>query len=285
VRDGASVAPRRIRQVGHVALTVRDLGRARDFYARAANLVPTLEEPGRVMLRSQFEHHCLVLEQGRESTLAHLGFETLDDAATEELQAELRARGVPLREAPPEPGRLGLAFQFQDPDGNWVEVYRTMDRLAGIVSQGLFRMDRLGHLTLLSTDVASLGSFYRSIGFRVSDRSPRGWFLRCNADHHGLAMLAARRSGLHHHAYDVTDWSQIKLVLDWMFRQGIAPDAGPVRHGPGNNIAVYVRDPDGFRIEFYCEMEQIQDEEDHDREYVPTFNLWLRQPSPADFHD
>jgi len=32
--------------------------------------------------------------------------------------------------------------------------------------------------------------------------------------------------------------------------------------GPGNNIAVYCRDPDGFRIEFYCEMEQIDDDED-----------------------
>jgi catechol 2,3-dioxygenase len=84
----------------------------------------------------------------------------------------------------------------------------------------------------------------------------------------------------------VGDWGQIKLVLDALCRRQVVPDVGPVRHGPGNNIAVYVRDPAGFRIEFYCEMEQIEDDEDHERTYhPPTMNLWLRQPAPPGFHD
>lgn len=278
-------ASRRIRRLGHLALEVQDLARALDFYARACNLVPVATGPGQAMLRSQFEHHCLVLEQTGRSALGHIGFETLDDASTEELRSELEARDVPVREAPPEPGRTGLAFQFRDPEGNWVEVYRTIDRQPGIVSPGPFRIEKLGHFTMLAQDLEAQASFYRSLGFRISDWWPRGAFLRCNTDHHGLAFLPSPRSSLHHHAYSVGDWAQIKLVLDWMFQCGVAPEAGPVRHGPGNNIAVYCRDPDGFRIEFYCEMEQIHDDEDHRREYTRAFNLWLRAPSPAGFHD
>ena len=277
--------PRRIHRVGHVALEVQDLERALDFYVRACNLVPVGKQPGAAMLRSRFEHHCLVLEETGRSALGHIGFETLDDARTAELRADLAARNVPIREAPGEPGRTGLAFQFQDPEGTWVEVYRAMERLPGIVSGGPFQLEKLGHLTMLARDLEAQASFYRSVGLRISDRWPRGVFLRCGTDHHGLAFLPSPRSSLHHHAYGVGDWEQIKFVLDWMCRCGVAPEAGPVRHGPGNNIAVYCRDPDGFRVEFYCEMEQILDDEDHAREYVRAFNLWLRASSPAGFHD
>jgi catechol 2,3-dioxygenase len=278
-------APRRIRRVGHVCLGVRDVARAADFYGRACGLVPVESDGARALLRSRFEHHCLVLQRSAEPALQHLGFETLDDGATEELWAELKSRGVPTREAPPEEARAGLAFQFQDPEGNWVEVYRAMERLPGVLANGAFPLEKLGHFTMLARDLGALADFYRGIGFRQSDRSPRGVFLRCGIDHHGLGMLPSGRSTLHHHAYDVGGWEQIKLVLDWLCRQGVTPDVGPVRHGPGNNISVYVRDVDGFRIEFYCEMEQIDDDEDHERRYPPSFNLWLRHPPPEGFHD
>ncbi|HZU17757.1 MAG TPA: VOC family protein [Candidatus Dormibacteraeota bacterium] len=278
--------PRSLRRLGHVCLQVPDVPRAVDFYVRACNLVEVTSSPGEVLLRCDYHHHCLVLRPGPEPALAHVGFETLDDDVTERLRSELGSRGVPVREAPPEEGRLGPAFQFRDPEGNWIEVYRAMARLQGVLVNGPFRLEKLGHVTFLARDLHQQAEFYRSIGFRLSDRSPRGAFLRCGTDHHGLAFLPGKRSTLHHHAYDVGDWGQIKLVLDALCRRQVVPDVGPVRHGPGNNIAVYVRDPAGFRIEFYCEMEQIEDDEDHERTYdPPTMNLWLRQPAPPGFHD
>lgn len=277
--------PRRIKNVGYVALNVTDLARALDFYSRCCNLVPVYEESGYALLRSKYEHHCVALYSSNASSLRHIGFETNEDSATEQLKYDLQKMNVPIREAESIPGRLGLAFQFQDPEGNWVEVYKCLSRLPGIVSQGAFNIERLGHFTMLSKDIMRLCEFYRQIGFRISDRSPRGVFTRCGTDHHGLAFLPSDRSTLHHHAFDLGDWEQIKLLLDWMFKHGVVPEAGPGRHGPGNNIAVYIRDPDGFRVEFYCEMEQIYDDEDHERDYpVKMFNLWLRKPAPESFH-
>lgn len=283
--DDALRPPRLIERLGHLAIGVADLARSVDFYTRACNLRLVENEKGVAYLRSRYEHHCLVLRQSPTPGLQHLGFETLDDGATERLRSELLRRGVPVRESEREPARVGLSFEFQDPDGTWVEVYRTMQRLAGIVSQGPFDLVKLGHFNLGTPHVEAQTEFYHSIGFRVSDRHERGTFLRCNADHHGLAFIRGGRPALRHHAYELSGWDQVKLLLDWMFHQGVAPTAGPHRHGPGNNIAVYVRDPDGFHIEFYCEMEQIDDDEDHAREYLRFWNLWLRQGPPPGYND
>jgi len=284
--DEAGRPARLIKRLGHLTLGVADLAGSVDFYTRACSLRLVDREDGVAYMRCRYEHHCLVLRQSATPGLEHLGFETLDDAATERLRFELRRRDVPVRGSGDEPGRVGPSFQFQDPEGTWVEVYRTMSRLAGVVSQGPFDVVKLGHFNLGTRQLAVQTEFYRSIGFRVSDhRSERGAFLRCNTDHHGLAFISGHRAALRHHAYELSGWDQVKLVLDWMFREGIAPTAGPLRHGPGNNVAVYVRDPDRFHIEFYCEMEQIEDDEDHQREYLPFWNLWLRQNPPPGYRD
>jgi hypothetical protein len=36
---------------------------------------------------------------------------------------------------------------------------------------------------------------------------------------------------------------------------------GPLRHGPGHNVAVYHRNPDDQVVEVYIEMDQMKDEE------------------------
>lgn len=284
--EEATRPPSLIRRLGHLSIGVADLARSVDFYSRACNLRLVDHQKDIAYLRSRYEHHCLILHQSATPGLEHLGFETLDDHATDRLRHELQRRDVPIRESADEPGRVGLSFQFRDPEGMWVAVYRTMDRLAGTVSCGAFNLVKLGHFNIATRQLEAQKEFYRSIGFRISDyRRERGLFLRCNPDHHGLAFIAGNRAGLRHHAYELSGWDQMKLVLDWMFREGITPTAGPHRHGPGNNIALYVRDPDRFHIEFYCEMEQIEDDEDHAREYPPFWNLWLRKGLPPEYEE
>ena len=36
---------------------------------------------------------------------------------------------------------------------------------------------------------------------------------------------------------------------------------GPVRHGPGHNVATYHRNPDEHTVELYIELDQLKDEE------------------------
>ncbi len=279
--------PRRIRRPGHLALRTPDVARAADFYTRVIRLAVTEEAGGVAYLRSRFEHHCLELHPGDRAGILHFGWETDGDEDTEALHAMLAHQGVVVRDAPPEPGRAGLAFQFQDSLGMWNEVYRAMDRLAVLVSDGPFPTLRQAHFTRMSPDPDADLAFFRSVGFRVSDWVPATQaFVRCRPEHHNLGFLKFERAMLHHHAYDVGTWDGIKTILDWVMAQGARVEVGPVRHAAGNNIAVYVRDPDAVRVELFCEMEAIDDDEDHDTRRQPVvFDLWHQSPPPPGFRD
>ncbi len=182
--------PCRIRRPGHVALNVPDVQKAADFYARVVRLTPVEEVDGVVYLRSRFEHHCLELHPAGTADVAavrHTGWETDSDEETEAFRAFLQRQGVAVREAPPEPGRKGLAFQFQDSMGLWHEVYRAMARLPVLVSPSPFPMLRQAHFAYNSPDVDRELAFFRSIGFRVSDWMPgHAGSVRCTPEHHNI---------------------------------------------------------------------------------------------------
>jgi 2,3-dihydroxy-p-cumate/2,3-dihydroxybenzoate 3,4-dioxygenase len=284
--------PRRIRRPGHLALAVPDVGRAADFYTRVVGLAEGERAGAVVYLRAQFEHHCLELHPladrgaGRAEPL-HFGWETDSDEDTEALRIMLRRAGVPVRDPADEPGRLGIAFHFRDSLGMWNEVYRAMDRVAALVPRGPAPALRQAHFTRMSPDPDADLAFYRAIGFRVSDWVPGVQsFLRCAPEHHNVGFLKFDRPLLHHHAYDVGSWDGIKVVLDRATMQGWTVEAGPVRHAAGNNVAVYLRDPGAVRVEFFCEMEPIGDDEDHDTRRQPVvFDLWRHSPPPPGFRD
>ncbi|MGD0024762.1 MAG: VOC family protein [Xanthobacteraceae bacterium] len=68
-------------------------------------------------------------------------------------------------------------------------------------------------------------------------------------------------TSIHHIAFEVRDWSDIKRACDLLARNDIKLTWGPIRHIIGHNIAVYHNNPDGVVIEFFCDMDQMFDEE------------------------
>lgn len=273
--------------IGYVALDVTDLARSRDFYTRVIGLTVTEEVPGTVYLRCRGEHHCLALHRADRAALRYVAFETRDDASGEALRVRLNAAGVEVRGAETAPGCLGTAMRFHDVEGTCFEVYRAQLRRAPVLAHDALPALKLGHATFRCSDSLAVGRFHRElVGFRVSDYSPGKWvFLRCNADHHALAFTDHKESLFHHLAFDVGNWEGIKLACDRLAREEWALEDGPMRHPDGDNLAAYLADPDGFHVEFYCEMEQILDDEDHARpDYQPFRNLWMRSGVPDGYH-
>jgi len=283
--------PCRVRRPGHVAMNVPDPRATADFYTQVLHLT-LVEEVDRVFyLRSRFEHHCLELHPATPSeppAVRHTGWETDSDEVTEAYREFLQRQGVAVRDAPAEPGRRGLAFQFQDSMGLWHEVYRAMDRLAVLVTPSPFPILRQAHFAYNSPDVDRELAFFRSIGFRVSDWVPgvQG-SLRCTPDHHNISLFKyEKRAGLHHQGFDIGDWTYLKTQLDWMAHQKVPVEVGPVRHAVGNNVSIYLLDPNRIRVEIYCEMEQIEDDEDHDKRRQPLiFDLWQHKAVPPGFRE
>ena len=105
--------------------------------------------------------------------------------------------------------------------------------------------------------------FYEKVlGFRVSD-----WigdffvFMRCNADHHAVNFITGKNVKMHHIAFELRDFSHLQTACDLFGERKIPIIWGPVRLGPGHNVAAFHRDHDDWVVEFYAELDQMKDEE------------------------
>jgi hypothetical protein len=67
--------------------------------------------------------------------------------------------------------------------------------------------------------------------------------------------------GMQHMAFQLRDASHLTGSCDILGRKGVEIAWGPVRHGPGHNIAVYHRNPDDQIIELFCDLDLMVDEE------------------------
>jgi hypothetical protein len=65
---------------------------------------------------------------------------------------------------------------------------------------------------------------------------------------------------LHHIAFEVKDWAEIQRAAEILARHDIRLVWGPGRHIIGHNVAIYHRNADKVRVEFFCEMDQMKDE-------------------------
>ena len=84
-----------------------------------------------------------------------------------------------------------------------------------------FDIRKVGHVVLYVTDLERAVDFYTKVlGFRVSDVYPDTMmdggmvFMRCNADHHGVALVGAgerpgARAGMHHMAFEVATIDEV----------------------------------------------------------------------------
>jgi catechol 2,3-dioxygenase-like lactoylglutathione lyase family enzyme len=121
---------------------------------------------------------------------------------------------------------------------------------------------KLGHIAYRVRDVKHVVSFYTDVlGFRVSDWQEDTFaFLRCGPDHHTVNFVVDETPQLHHIAFEVKDWAEIQRACDLLARNGIRLVWGPGRHIIGHNIAIYHRNADKVRVEFFAEMDQMKDE-------------------------
>jgi catechol-2,3-dioxygenase len=82
-------------------------------------------------------------------------------------------------------------------------------------------------------------------------------FLRSNHEHHSLAFFQASEAKLDHHCYEAGDWGLIRDWGDHFSKHGIPVRWGPGRHGPGNNLFMFVHDADGNWVEISAELETV----------------------------
>lgn len=130
-----------------------------------------------------------------------------------------------------------------------------------------FELRKIGHVVLNVTDLAAAERFYTGVlGLRVSDRYPDSMvpggmlFLRCNTDHHGVALVGGaaklERSTLNHFAFEVATPEEVFRARAWLREQGV-PIVFQGRRRAGCQLAIEFQDPDGNTLEIYWGLDQI----------------------------
>jgi catechol 2,3-dioxygenase len=121
---------------------------------------------------------------------------------------------------------------------------------------------RLGHIVLHVRDAQVSKAFYtRARGLKVAheDRAHGAVFLSLGTSHHDLALFEGAsgeaadttRPGLHHMAWQVGSFAELQAAHRALLEAGI-----PVESTIAHNVSrsVYFRDPDGNRVEIFCDM-------------------------------
>jgi catechol 2,3-dioxygenase len=246
--------------IGHVGLRVTDLEACVD-HAEAVLGLRVVERSGdEAFLTCGGPHHALHLVRDAQASVDHIGLVAAGPEELERLASRLAGEGIGV-ETRPGP-HVERSLRFQGPEGFEFEVYTGMASVPADYPTAGIRPRRLGHVNVRAADPGRMAEFLmRLLGFAVSDVIGDGaaYFLRCNHDHHGVAVTTGA-GRLHHYAWEVRDVSELVSLCDLLDVRGVRVLWGPVRHGAGENIAVYHREPSGAVVEHYTDMERIYDD-------------------------
>ena len=161
----------------------------------------------------------------------------------------------------------GRALRAQDPLGFPVEFFSKMEEAEWLWQKfdrhlGA-RIMRLDHVNLFVPDVQSClqTGTWASLGFVCTEYTetegpnPKLWgtWLKRKPTVHDVALMTGSGPRLHHTGLFVSDKQSILDAADKLAASGYlnAIERGPGRHGISNAFFLYLRDPDGHRIELY----------------------------------
>ncbi|MEM7032160.1 MAG: VOC family protein [Chloroflexota bacterium] len=251
----------------HTAMLVEDVNEAFHRYEILLGLHGEMLEDGTAIMRCMHEDYCLVLKptNGAKPYLDYVAYELAAGLSLNEAAKAIQDRGestseinIPLR---------GSGLLVTDPDGNRVvlierkkpEDVRPPIMIPTNTLRG-YHPRRLGHMNYLTADVKTIHRWYEDIlGFKTTDwiEDVAVW-MHIDPRHHVIAFLEKGENHVHHTAYDMIDWSEIRHSLDHIAKHGRYVTWGPLRHGMAQNMAVYWRmwEEEHF-IELCCDMQVL----------------------------
>jgi catechol-2,3-dioxygenase len=275
-------------------LRVANLDEAERRWSLLLGLTP--ERQGeRTLLRCSHEGYGAILEQSADAPgLEYVAYGLEPGVSIDDAVRRLEAHGVPhtsleLPDAVP-------ALRLDDPEGNGLVIVPSAVRdtddfpAEALYSATLPGMHprKFGHVNYVTGQVDAMVDWYtRVLGFKVTDwLGDEGCWLHVNSDHHVLAFVDKGYAHIHHLAFELVDWGDMRVYLDHLAQHGRPIVWGPGRHGVGRNLFSYWRmhEEDLF-IELFCDVEQLSP--DHrPRRYEDTphsSNTWGSLPPRSYF--
>jgi catechol 2,3-dioxygenase len=230
------------------------------FYVEQFGMQPAFSSANQVILAGP--QRLLMLEAAEKPAMANAFFCVPNAAKWREGQAVLNAHKAKQIQSPL---YEGAGLQVLDPEGNAISF-----GVASQFAQHALRRKvnaralegRLQHYGVGTKQPVAMQQFYlHGLRFALSDEvfgddgQLRGSFLRTTEEHHSIAIFGNGKPGFDHMSFEVSDWNTIKTWADHFATFENKIFWGPGRHGAGNNVFIFVYDPDRNMVEISAELE------------------------------
>jgi catechol 2,3-dioxygenase len=248
-------------RAGHAILTSRDLAKIREFYTEVLGLVVSDEDRDTLYLRGLEEraHHSLVIRATEdEPACVRVGLRVHDEDELERAKHAFEQHGLPCRWA--DQPFQGRTLHTVDAVDTPLEIVATLahqprrDMQVQLHKGGACR--RFDHYQITVPDVQKAAVFYASLGFRIAsyltlEDEPVGVFLHVKNTPYDVVFLKRDGPALHHFGYILPDLQSMLRACDTLGELGWGDNVefGPGKHSLGHSYYVYLRDPDGHRVE------------------------------------
>ena len=213
------------------------------------------------------DKYSLILTKSDKPGAGHLAFRVAEPDDLDKLKRLFDEQGCFnqwVDEESEERGQ-GRALRAQDPFGLPIEFVHKVEQRERMLQQydkyrggNLLRID---HYNCQVTDVTAAYTWWtKNLGFwmseyTVTDDDQNLWaaWLHRKQNVHDIAFTNGVGPRVHHIAFYAEDAGSILRLCDILASKGMVEnmERGPGRHGLSNAFFLYLRDPDGNRVEIY----------------------------------
>jgi 3,4-dihydroxyphenylacetate 2,3-dioxygenase len=255
-------------RVAYMEIQVTDLAASREFYVDILGLHVTHEDDQEIYLRSaeEFIHHNLVLKQGDIAAVGAFSYRVRSPEDVDKAEAFYKELGCRVeRRADGFVRGIGDSVRVEDPLGFPYEFFHDVDHVERLAWRYDLQIPgelvRLDHFNQVTPDVPRAARYMQDLGFRITEEISDGdgtvyaaW-MRRKPTVHDTAMTGGNGPRMHHVAFATHEKHNILAICDKLgaLRRSDAIERGPGRHGVSNAFYLYLRDPDGHRVEIYTQ--------------------------------
>jgi 3,4-dihydroxyphenylacetate 2,3-dioxygenase len=211
--------------------------------------------------------YSLVLRKAESPGVGHIAFRAAEAEDVSRIASLYQQHGCAVKwvDEDVEQGQ-GKAVRVQDPSGLPIEFFHQIAQRDRMLQRfDLYRgaqIMRLDHFNCQVADVQKAYDWFtQKLGFAcseytVTDTQPEqlwaAWLHR-KQDVHDIALMNGIGPRVHHAGFWVSDQLSVLRACDILAAAGAVQsiERGPGRHGLSNAFFLYLRDPDGNRIELY----------------------------------
>jgi 2,3-dihydroxybiphenyl 1,2-dioxygenase len=194
----------------------------------------------------------LFIDRAIETGTQVFGWEVANGATLDSLAARLEAAGVTVKREPAalaDQRCVASLISFADPAGNRLEAFHGVQIADTVFKPGRdisgFRTgpQGMGHTLLAVPDIDACLAFYKDLlGFLISDFmvAPfKAYFMRVNARHHSVALVAAPVRGMHH------------LLIEYYQLDDVGQGYDLLQNTPDKIVATLGRHPNDLMTSYY----------------------------------